>query len=172
MRVLCLQLDAEAQLQKIYESCDPLNELERLWSVREQVFTLEQNVSKERDRDGLDMASNHLLLLDFDQNPRATCRWRYTDEGVKIERCAVVKKMRSQGLGSLMLKQALSDIQNELKGSQNPYGSLINSKVLVYLHAQIKARNLYAKAGFLPKGDEFDDSGIRHIYMETRLDIS
>ena len=46
---------------------------------------------------------------------------------------------------------------------------LYNSKKNKYLHAQIDAMPLYAKAGFKPTGLQFEEAGIQHFKMIFEL---
>jgi siroheme synthase len=39
----------------------------------------------------------------------------------------------------------------------------------VVLHAQLSAQGFYAKAGFRPNGEQFEEAGIAHIEMKLEL---
>ena len=39
----------------------------------------------------------------------------------------------------------------------------------ISLHAQARARDLYARAGFAEGGEHFEEAGIEHVLMEKRL---
>ena len=41
--------------------------------------------------------------------------------------------------------------------------------VEVELHAQLTARDFYARAGYVAEGEEFDDAGIPHVLMRRPL---
>ena len=39
----------------------------------------------------------------------------------------------------------------------------------VLLHAQISAEGFYRRAGFVPRGERFDEAGIQHVEMVRAL---
>jgi len=80
-----------------------------------------------------------------------TSRWRQTDEGIKLERFAVLKNYRMKGVASVLLSRMLSD--------------LIEKTQKIYLHAQLHAAPVYAKFGFEPVGENFWEAGIEHVKM-------
>lgn len=123
---------------------------EQAITIRRIVFINEMNVS-EADEFEFDENATHYLVLK-DKQAVATSRWRITDEGIKLERFAVLKSHRSKGYGRLILKQMLEDAIQ-----QNKY---------IYLYAQIEAVNFYQKNGFTTRGDQFMEAGIKHIMME------
>ena len=81
-----------------------------------------------------------------------TTRYRLAGDQVKIERIAVKKEYRGQGIGREIVKFALRSIDK-----QHPRG--------VYLHAQTVAEDFYRKLGFQPVGERFMEAGIEHIKM-------
>ncbi len=124
-------------------------ELQQAFSIRRIVFVEEQQV-EERIEYEFEEDSIHFLALK-DGQAVGTARWRRTDKGIKLERFAVLAEHRSSGVGSALLKTILQDIPNDV-----PY---------VYLHAQLSAIGLYAKFGFVPEGDQFEEAGIQHYKM-------
>jgi predicted GNAT family N-acyltransferase len=71
---------------------------------------------------------------------------------VKIERIAVKKEYRGQGIGKGLVKYAL-----RLIGEKHPKS--------VFLHAQTVAESFYRNLGFEPVGERFMEAGIEHIKM-------
>lgn len=130
-------------------------ELEQAFKIREAVFVHEQEVAPEEEYDEYENTSTHFIAYDADGNPCGTARWRHTDKGIKLERFAVLEKFRGTGIGSLLVKNVLKDIQKNA-GKDKPR---------VYMHAQTHAVPFYKKFGFLCQGDEFDECGIMHFQM-------
>jgi predicted GNAT family N-acyltransferase len=121
--------------------------------LRMKVFVKEQSVPKKLEYDGDDALATHMLLY-HDNKPVATCRYRTTDEGIKLERFAVKKSKRNSGFGKTLLKIVL----NETQGYQKTR----------YLYAQIAQTEFYRKMGFSAVGKPFQDAGIEHIKMIYR----
>lgn len=79
---------------------------------------------------------------------------RKTENGVKLERFAVLEKFRSSGVGSALLQAVIADIPSEHN--------------YLYLHAQLTAMGLYSKYGFTETGPMFEEAGIKHFKMVLR----
>jgi len=118
--------------------------------IRTEVFVKEQNVDPlleyENENEG------HFYLMYIDNEPVATARWRMTKNGIKLERFAMLKEFRNQGLGSALLNEVMNDVMFQ------------NQKI--YLHSQMKAVSFYERAGFVKKGEIFKEAGIEHYLME------
>lgn len=123
-------------------------------NIRFTVFTDEQGVDKDLEYDGLDFDAVHYLVT-VDNKPVATARWRETDEGLKIERMAVLKEFRSYYYGKLLLKNILDE--------------LTKSKLKIYLHAQSQAVDFYRRTGFVIEGKEFVEADIKHFKMIYKM---
>jgi len=125
-----------------------------LWGIsnkiRTEVFVKEQNVDPvleyEHEEEG------HFYLMFIDDEPVATARWRMTKNGIKLERFAMLKEYRNQGLGSALLSEVMNDVMFQ--------------KQKIYLHSQLKAVSFYERAGFVKKGETFKEAGIDHYLME------
>lgn len=122
--------------------------------IREIVFVDEQQVPLADEYDEFDETATHFLVY-ADGKPAGTCRWRFTDKGVKLERYAVLAEARGKGVGSKLVALTLEDIAAtpESEGKTR------------YLHAQVSAVFLYEKFGFQKEGDQFDECGIMHYKM-------
>ncbi|SRR6056297_2801801 len=118
--------------------------------LRIKVFVKEQGVHMDDELDGEDALAYHYLLMHNDKSI-ATCRLRHTPEGLKIERMAVRKSWRKQGIGHCLMKKLLKDLGK--------------SKDNLYLYAQKDAVGFYRKFGFRPVGKLFKDAGIDHYKM-------
>jgi predicted GNAT family N-acyltransferase len=124
-------------------------ELESVFAVRRQVFVDEQNCPPELERE-FEEESNHFLAT-VNEEPAGAARWRKTDKGYKLERFAVLKAFRGNGIGQALVKAILNDLPADAS--------------YVYLHAQTPAVTLYEKFDFEKTGPEFEEAGIRHYKM-------
>lgn len=132
--------------------------LDTVFSIREKVFVIEQEVDPSEEYDEFEETSIHFLAKS-EGEPAGTARWRFTDKGVKLERFAVLKPMRGKGVGYALVNAVIEDIKNHPNS---------NGKKL-YLHAQLDAMPLYAKFGFQKVGDMFEECSIQHFKMELYL---
>ena len=131
--------------------------LQAAFDIRELVFVVEQEVDAAEEYDEFEDSSVHFLAK-VEGTPVGTARWRFTQNGVKMERFAVLKVARGKGVGQALVAAVLGDID------QHPD---TNGKKK-YLHAQIHAMPLYAKFGFQVVGDQFEECSILHYKMELR----
>ena len=128
--------------------------LEIAHQIRYEVFVIGQNVPAEEEIDQYENECKHFLVK-VNGIPCGAARWRVTDNGVKLERFAVLEAYRGQGVGSALVQAVLEDIQTfpELSGKMH------------YLHAQLSAMPLYQKFGFRPVGEMFQECDIDHYKM-------
>ncbi|MEJ2593430.1 MAG: GNAT family N-acetyltransferase [Candidatus Thiodiazotropha sp.] len=124
-----------------------------LQQVREPVFVMEQGVPLKMEWDDDDLMAYHLLALDDRQQPIGTARLLGTGQ---IGRMAVLPEWRGRGVGRALLDRLLQ--QAATYGLER-----------LFLHAQISAEPFYAKAGFMPQGEVFEEAGILHRRMELPL---
>lgn len=124
-------------------------ELEKVFAIRKKVFVEEQECPPELEWEN-EEESVH-FLAEVNGEPCGACRWRRTDLGYKLERFAVLKEFRGNGIGQAMVAAALADLPQ--------------SAHYIYLNAQLQAMPLYARFGFVAEGEEFDEAGIRHRKM-------
>lgn len=130
-------------------------ELKSAFKIREEVFVIEQEVDPAEEYDEFEETSTHFLAM-LDGEPVGTARWRFTKNGVKLERFAVLKEARGKGVGQALVAGVLSDISTDT----NTVGKL------KYLHAQLTAVPLYSKFGFEKEGDIFEECNILHYKMK------
>ena len=121
--------------------------------VREEVFVVEQQVSREEEWDDLDAVSHHVLARDSGGNPIGTGRLAPDH---KIGRMAVLKEWRGRGVGAALLR-VLVERARELRFPE------------VHMNAQVDAIGFYQKLGFTVYGDEFIEANIRHRSMQMTL---
>jgi len=124
--------------------------------VRQRVFVQEQGIAADLERDALDPVSAHVLALDADGQPVGT--GRLAPDG-RIGRMAVLASHRNQGVGEALL-EALVQAGRGLGLAD------------LHLHAQLPARDFYARLGFLPEGEVFEEAGIGHQQMRRRLGVA
>ena len=120
--------------------------------VRELVFVDEQHVPREEEYDEHDDAAHHYLAW-ADGQPVGAARWRPTENGVKLERFAVLAPYRSRGVGGVLLRQVMADAHAAHPDAQ------------LYLHAQLQAQLFYQRHGFVPEGELFYECEIPHYKM-------
>jgi predicted GNAT family N-acyltransferase len=128
-------------------------ELEKVFAIRKIVFVDEQNCPPELEWENEDVSTHFLALSDH--QPCGACRWRKTDKGYKLERFAVLKEFRGQGIGRALVANALADLPDDVG--------------YIYLNAQLDAMSLYAKFGFVAEGEQFEEAGIQHFKMVKKV---
>ncbi|EIM74571.1 N-acetyltransferase GCN5 [Nitritalea halalkaliphila LW7] len=79
-------------------------DLKRAFEIREKVFVIEQEVAPEEEYDAFEDSSRHFLAL-LEGKAIGTARWRKTENGVKLERFAVLREARNAGAGSASWRQ-------------------------------------------------------------------
>ncbi|RZK66776.1 MAG: GNAT family N-acetyltransferase [Pedobacter sp.] len=128
-------------------------DLDKVFAIRKIVFVDEQNCPPELEWEH-EEESIHFLATQNGQ-PCGACRWRKTDAGYKLERFAVLKEFRGQGVGRALIAEALSDLPDDAH--------------YIYLNSQLDAMSLYAKFGFVAEGDQFEEAGIQHFKMVKKV---
>ena len=124
-------------------------EMQKCFEIRKDVFVNEQQCDP-KDEYEFEEESTHYLLSEKNI-PLATARYRKTENGIKMERFAVLKSKRGKGYGIKILKKMILDLSH--------------SKLTKYLHAQVQVVKFYEKVGFKKIGGKFDEVGIMHYKM-------
>lgn len=123
--------------------------------LRMEVFVKEQGVPAEIEVDELDPICRHVVAVNRLGHAVATGRLISDAPSVaRIGRMAVVREMRGSKLGHQVLDKLIEAARE--RGDKE-----------VVLHAQVHAQNFYARAGFVPEGDVYDEAGIDHITMRA-----
>lgn len=126
-------------------------------ALRRAVFIEEQNIPKELEWDEHDAVVLHAVARNRLGQVIATGRLLPAEDGVShIGRMAVHRNLRSGGHGAAVMK-VLEDAARD-RGDRE-----------VALNAQRSAERFYARLGYLPHGDGFDEAGIPHIEMRRTL---
>jgi len=130
-------------------------DLAAAFAVRREVFCAEQGVPEALERDEHDAAALHLVAVAGGEVV-GTCRLVAGGRRTRLGRMAVARSHRGRGLGAELI--ALAHEEARAAGARE-----------VELHAQVAVRDFYARAGYVPHGDEFEEAGIRHVAMRRRL---
>ena len=131
-------------------------ELYAILRARQDVFVVEQNCPFP-EIDGKDLDAYHLW---FEENGEILAYARVLDRGVSFETPAVgrvISIRRRDGLGSRILSEGIRIAREKY------------SAEAVMLEAQVYARKLYEKHGFVQVSEEFLEDGIPHIIMRLEL---
>lgn len=128
--------------------------------IRYDVFIKEQHVPEELEIDELETAAEHMVMYENEQ-PVGTGRIYECEKGVyQIQRVAIDKRYRGQGIGFLLMKE----VENHIGKKQ------ANAEMV--LDAQIHALPFYEKLGFVSEGPVFMDAGISHKKMTKNASYS
>lgn len=120
--------------------------------VRSEVFVAEQGIDPAIEIDGLDRDSLHCVIFEQDR-PIAT--GRLLPDG-RIGRMAVLGTERGRGYGRLVLDSLIRAART--RGDD-----------AVLLHSQAPVVGFYARQGFEPEGEAFEEAGILHLRMRMSL---
>lgn len=146
-------------------------EFEQALSLRFAVFCDEQGVPRELERDDEDACALHVIVRDAAGQVAATGRLlRQRADGSlaaphapaapgdvgRIGRMAVRRDLRGTGLGARVIA-ALEAAAREAGLTH------------VMLHAQTHAEGFYARRGYAPEGERFDEAGIEHVTMTRAI---
>jgi YbgC/YbaW family acyl-CoA thioester hydrolase len=125
--------------------------------LRTAVFVEEQRIPKELEWDEADQHALHAVAYNRLGRPVATGRLLPHEPGVaRIGRMAVERSLRGTRLGR--------DVLHALMASARERGD-----TEVMLHAQESAGAFYARLGYTPRGEAFEEAGIPHQEMVIRL---
>ena len=124
-------------------------DLKQAFAIRRQVFCVEQNVPEEIEMDEFDENATHIIAI-LNGQVVGTARWRFTDEGAKLERFAVLNEYRGKGIGEALVKYSLDQVKN---------------RDYIYLNAQETVIGFYEKLGFRIVGKRFSEADIPHKKM-------
>lgn len=127
------------------------------FSLRYEVFVLEQGIDPQLEFDDLDESTREYLLLFKDELPIAALRYQ-TDTNTQLhpDRFCVKKTFRRQGFGAKMLLEL-----ERIGISRGCRNSLLS--------AEIEAQSFYQKLGYQPVSEPYEEDGIICIAMEKQL---
>ena len=140
----------EVFVKRFYElSCDELYEIMK---VRVNVFVVEQKCPYP-ELDDIDKRAYHVYIKDKEE---IVAYLRVFDEN-EIRLGRVLSTRRRQGLGTKVLEEGIKVAKEKLNANQ------------IVIEAQVYAKELYEKLGFVQISDEFLEDGIPHIKMELEI---
>lgn len=140
----------------VYKLVTSERELKEAFEVRKKVFVEEQGISEHLELDGHDSEALHTVVKDG-KRVIGTARVLFlTTNQAKLERMAILKPFRRQGVG----RGIISFLNEELRNRQI---------VQIVLHAQYPVVAFYKSCGFVESGSPFFEAGIKHIKMQRRL---
>ena len=126
-------------------------------AIRTKVFVEEQKIPAEMEWDAADAGCVHAVAFNHFGVPLATGRLLPHVPGVaKIGRMAVLPSMRGTRIGRAVLDALMQAAR--ARGDRE-----------ALLHAQTSAAPFYARAGFVPRGEAFEEAGIPHVEMVRAL---
>ena len=121
--------------------------------VRGEVFVAEQKIPIDMEWDEADKTALHAVAYNSLGQAIGTARLlEHSAKTAKVGRMAVKRVLRGTNIGRDLLELLMASAR-EL-GYQE-----------VILHAQRSAEGFYARAGFLPRGEAFEEVDIPHIEM-------
>ena len=126
-------------------------------AIRTEVFVQEQQIPAQLEWDAADADCLHAVAYNHLGMAVGTGRLLEHVPGVaKIGRMAVRRAVRGHEVGRAVLDALM--LAAESRGDRE-----------VMLHAQLSAAPFYARAGFVTRGPEFEEAGIRHVEMVRAL---
>ncbi len=131
-------------------------ELEAAFTLRYRVFVDEQQVPLDLERDAYDQTASHVVVFDGAGAAVATGRVRRLAGEAKVERVAVDRERRGEGLGRLVM-DALEERARDLGVAR------------LKLAAQRSAIAFYERLGYEGYGADFEEAGIQHRWMRKGL---
>lgn len=128
--------------------------------IRTEVFVNEQRIPADLEWDDDDAGAVHAVAYNRLGIAVATGRLLPAEGGVaKIGRMAVHQVLRGCGFGEQVLRALAAQAQQ--RGDRG-----------IELHAQRTAREFYARLGFQPQGEPYEEAGIPHITMTSALPLA
>ena len=125
--------------------------------VRTEVFVQEQKIPLEMEWDEADLTALHAVAYNGLGQAIGTARLLETNPKIaKVGRMAVKRVLRGSSIGSDLLR-VLTGLAR-----QRSYHEIV-------LHAQQSAQGFYARAGFVVRGEPFNEVDIPHIEMFKSL---
>ncbi|MES2191406.1 MAG: YbgC/FadM family acyl-CoA thioesterase [Pseudomonadota bacterium] len=125
--------------------------------LRTEIFVEEQGIPVALEWDDEDATAIHAVAYNRIGMPVATGRLLQHDPQTgRVGRMAVKRVLRGSQLGCEILHTLMDAAK--ARGDRE-----------IMLHAQRNAAAFYARSGFLPRGEPFEEAGIPHIEMFKRL---
>ncbi|WVR04502.1 hypothetical protein IAU60_001506 [Kwoniella sp. DSM 27419] len=171
------------------------DEIEACYDIRIEVFSVEQGFPLDTEIDEWDPTAVHFLLTTPIPSPPAESSAlvssltptrdglttdkpigtiRFVPEKGKLTRLALDKEYRKYGFGAVLVR-GLEDWVTSA-GKEGKLDHLVVQRdgrrvIRVKSHSQIYIKPFYAKHGYVPEGDEFDEDGAPHQLMVHEIEI-
>jgi predicted GNAT family N-acyltransferase len=127
--------------------------------IRTEVFVKEQRIPAELEWDEADASAVHAVAYNRLGQAIGTGRLLPATAGAaKIGRMAVHQALRGGRVGEQVLRALGAEAQR--RGDR-----------AIELHAQRTAQGFYARLGFAPQGEPYEEAGIPHITMTSALPL-
>ena len=140
----------------VYKLVEDAGELECALEVRKQVFVGEQGILENVVFDGNESGAMHMVVKDGEK-VIGTARVRFPEaKQAKLERMAVLKPFRCQGVGQRIVFFLVRELENRQIEK-------------IVLHAQRGVVGFYQACGFNTLGVPFEEAGIEHLKMGKKL---
>ena len=130
-------------------------ELDAALELRRKVFCVEQGVPLAADRDGRDHEAVQVVALDGERVV-GTLRLLIENHTARLGRMVVDATQRGRGVAAQLL-----DAADQISAEEGA--------TTIVLHAQLTARSVYDRAGYLARGAVFQEEDIDHVTMEKQL---
>jgi len=128
--------------------------------IRTAVFLQEQRIPSDLEWDEADATAVHAVAYNRLGQAVATGRLLPAQEGqARIGRMAVHQVLRGCGFGEQVMRVLAHVAQR--RGDRG-----------IALHAQRSAQTFYARLGFMPEGEPFEEAGIPHQAMTSALPLA
>ncbi|KAI0775338.1 acyl-CoA N-acyltransferase [Irpex lacteus] len=138
---------------------------EQCFDVRLDVFHHEQGFPADTEKDDLEDVGTHFLLrLTPSLKPVGTIRATKGKGYYKLSRLAVLKDYRQFRFG----RELVQALEYWVRADAKKNGL---SVAKIHSHSQLYVKPFYAKFGYEPVGDEFDEDGAPHQLMVCTLSI-
>ncbi|KAI0796940.1 acyl-CoA N-acyltransferase [Abortiporus biennis] len=149
---------------------------QQCFDVRIDVFHHEQKFPLEAELDDQEDTATHFLLrLLPSLTPVGTIRLVRRKSYYKLTRLAVLKDYRKFKFGRDLVLALHDYVKKEaFEAAHRPdttSSAIIPEYVKVHSHSQLYVKGFYAKFGYEPEGEEFDEDGEPHQLMVAKLKI-
>ncbi|KAI0082371.1 acyl-CoA N-acyltransferase [Panus rudis PR-1116 ss-1] len=142
---------------------------QQCYGLRVDVFHHEQGFPIDTEFDDQEDVSVHFLLRLTDpaesQKPVGTIRLVRKDGYYKLTRLVVLKDYRQYRYGKALVLALHRYVREEAKKNGRTVARVV-------AHSQLPVKGFYAKLGYQPEGDEFDEDGAPHQKMVANLPVS
>jgi predicted GNAT family N-acyltransferase len=146
-----------ARMSYIVRFASTSEDRDAAFSLRRDVFEVEQNVPRPLDRDPYDTKANHVVAYDDAGVCVGTGRVVRVDTRTgQIGRMVTAAEHRRRGIGAAVLEQL------------ERIASLQGLRELV-VHSQLPAEPFYRSRGYETDGETFLEEGVPHVLMRKPL---